>query len=295
LKLVSYVGPDQHSAVGVQLGDRVTPIAEQMLEFLEGGQPAMEAARSVLARLEQDEEPAGCLDIASVRLLPPVPTPAKCLCVARNYAAHAAEFNRDVPDYPSLFVRVSESLLAHGESIQAPTVSRQLDWEGELAVVIGVAGRHISEQDAPSHVAGYSIFNDVSVRDYQRHTQQFTAGKNFDATGPFGPALVTADEVGDPMNLEIRTLVNGELKQSANTGDMIFGIPRLIAYISEFTTLVPGDVIATGTPAGVGAGMKPPQFLQRGDSCSVEIDRLGELRNTVVMEASSSPQALTSS
>lgn len=284
MKLVSYLGPDGAPSAGVAAGERIAPLGGDMVDFLTSGESAMDAARSVLDQLEQGDEPAGTLAADSVRLLPPVPRPAKCLCVARNYAAHAAETNREIPDHPSLFLRVWESLLAAGEAIVVPRVSDQVDWEGELAVVIGSPGRYISEEDAMDHVAGYSIFNDVSVRDYQRHTQQFTAGKNFDATGPFGPALVTADEIADPMDLGIRTLVNSEVKQSANTGDMVFEIRRLIAYISEFTTLVPGDVIATGTPAGVGVAMDPVQFLRPGDTCTVEIDGLGALQNPVVAE-----------
>lgn len=282
MKLVSFETPDGVRQAGVWEGGRVAPLAAEMAALLADWDERATEAAAVAASLLDGGEAEGARELAGVRLLPPVPNPEKCLCVARNYAAHAAETNRELPPYPSIFLRVPRSLVAEGEPILVPPVSDQVDWEGELALVIGKPGRMIATADSYRHVAGYSIFNDVSIRDYQMHTPQFTAGKNFDGSGPFGPALVTADELADPMDLMIRTIVNDEVVQEANSGEMVFGIRELIAYCSEFTTLQPGDVIATGTPAGVGVARKPPQFLRAGDVCSVEIEGLGTLTNPVV-------------
>ena len=224
------------------------------------------------------------LDRNSVKLLPPVPRPPKVICVARNYAAHAAEANRELLEFPNLFVRFANTLVADGEAVLRPLVSEELDWEGELAFVIGKGGRHIREQDAYDHVFGYSIFNDVTVRDYQFRVPQFVAGKNFETTGPFGPAVVTRDEIRDPHDLNLQVTVNDEIVQSVNTGEMVFKIPFLIAHVSEFISLEPGDVIATGTPAGVGFVRKPPRFLVPGDVMRVSIDGLGVLQNPVGQE-----------
>jgi acylpyruvate hydrolase len=281
LKLVSYAPENGERAAGVWAGGRVAPVAASMIELIAEWDERSDAASAAAAALEAGDELEGTQDFSAVKLLPPVPDPPKCLCVARNYAAHAAETKRDLPSRPSIFLRLGRSLVAEGDPILVPPVSERVDWEGELALVIGRPGRLIDPRRALDHVFGYSIFNDVSVRDYQMHTTQFTPGKNFDGSGPFGPALVTADEVGDPGALTIRTLVNGVVKQEAGSGEMVFGIPELIAYCSEFTTLEPGDVIATGTPAGVGVARKPPEFLRPGDVCSVEIDRLGVLTNPV--------------
>jgi 2-keto-4-pentenoate hydratase/2-oxohepta-3-ene-1,7-dioic acid hydratase in catechol pathway len=221
------------------------------------------------------------LPLAAVTLLPPVPAPPKIVCVARNYAEHAREAGLAVSEIPILFPRFAASLVAPGAPILRPKVSDQLDWEGELAVVIGRGGRHISRADALAHVAGYSIFNDVTVRDYQFRVSQYTAGKNFTASGPFGPHLVTADEVDDPGALELVTEVGGEEMQRASTSDMIFDVPFLVEHISEFIALEPGDVIATGTPAGVGFKREPPRFLVPGDVVRVSISGLGVLENPV--------------
>jgi 2-keto-4-pentenoate hydratase/2-oxohepta-3-ene-1,7-dioic acid hydratase in catechol pathway len=282
LKLISYER-DGERAVGVLVGESVAPVlSDNMTTFLASGEPALAAARKIDLNLRAETPVDGLTQLGEVELLPPVPNPPKCLCVARNYAAHAAETGRELPTHPSLFLRLPRTLVGDGAPIVVPPVSDRVDWEGELAVVIGKPGRYVSEADALAHVAGYSIFNDVSIRDFQKHTQQFTPGKNFDASGPFGPALVTADEVPDPMSLAIETRVNGELKQAASSGEMVFGIAAQIAYISQFTELEPGDVIATGTPAGVGVARKPPEFLRPGDVCTVAIEGLGELRSPVV-------------
>ena len=225
------------------------------------------------------------LRFSDVTLLPPVPNPPKIVCVARNYAEHAREAGLAVSEIPILFARFAKTLIGPGASIVAPRVSPELDWEGELAVVIGRGGRHIARADAFDHVAGYSIFNDVTVRDYQFRVTQYTAGKNFSASGPFGPFLVLADEVPDPARLELVTEVTGVEMQRASTADMIFDVPTLIEHISEFIELEAGDVIATGTPAGVGFKREPPRFLVPGDVVRVSITDLGTLENPVEAEA----------
>ncbi|MGH2849172.1 MAG: fumarylacetoacetate hydrolase family protein [Solirubrobacteraceae bacterium] len=221
---------------------------------------------------------------ADVELLPPVPNPPKIICVARNYAEHAREAGLQVSEIPILFPRFPATLVAHGQPVLRPTVSEQLDWEGELAVVIARGGRHITRADALGHVAGYSIFNDVTVRDYQFRVTQYTAGKNFSASGPFGPHLVLTDEIADPAELEIVTEISGVEMQRASTADMIFDVPMLIEHISEFIELEPGDVIATGTPAGVGFKREPPRFLVPGDVMCVTISGIGTLENPIADE-----------
>jgi 2-keto-4-pentenoate hydratase/2-oxohepta-3-ene-1,7-dioic acid hydratase in catechol pathway len=217
--------------------------------------------------------------------LPPIPDPRRILCAGFNYRDHAAEASAKLSDWPTFFVRFPSSVVGHDSSIVRPGASALLDWEGELAVVIGRGGRAISPANAMAHVAGYSCFGDHSVRDFQLHGTQATAGKNFDSTGAWGPWLVTQDEIPDPGALALRTLVNGIIVQQANTSDLIFDIPALIAYISTFTTLETGDVIATGTPAGIGGRMMPPRFLKPGEVVSIEIDGVGTLSNPVIEES----------
>jgi 2-keto-4-pentenoate hydratase/2-oxohepta-3-ene-1,7-dioic acid hydratase in catechol pathway len=225
-------------------------------------------------------------DIAleDVHFLPVIPNSEKILCVGLNYDAHRVETGRDKTMQPTLFTRFADTLVGHEGNIVLPRASAMLDYEGELAVVIGREGRHISEESAMDHVAGYSCFNDASVRDWQRHTSQFTPGKNFPATGGFGPALVTAESVPNVNDLAIQTRLNGQVVQDANTSEFIFDIPTLIAYISTFTCLRAGDVISTGTPSGVGFKRVPPLFMQDGDSVDVEIAGIGTLTNRVVAE-----------
>lgn len=216
----------------------------------------------------------------------PVARPSKFVCVGLNYALHAREGGHDIPTYPSFFLRFPASLVAAEAPVIRPKCSEQLDYECELAIVIGKGGRHIAEKDALSHVFGYTMFNDVSVRDFQRKTSQWTPGKNFDGTGPLGPVVVTADELPPGASgLHITTRVNGSTMQDSNTEDMIFSTQRTIALLSEFTTLEPGDVIATGTPSGVAHARKPPAWMKAGDIVEVEIDGIGVLRNPIVDEA----------
>ena len=204
----------------------------------------------------------------------------KILCVGVNYRPHIEEMGRDLPDHPVVFVRFPDSLVEDGEAIIRPSVSEQLDFEGELAVVIGREGRHVSREDAFDHVAGYCCFLDGSVRDWQRHTSQFTPGKNFERSGAIGP-LVPRDNVPDPASLELTTRVNGEVMQHGDISDLVFDVPTLLEYCSTFAELLPGDVIATGTPGGVGAARTPPVWLKPGDIVEVDIPGIGRLRSPV--------------
>jgi 2-keto-4-pentenoate hydratase/2-oxohepta-3-ene-1,7-dioic acid hydratase in catechol pathway len=196
----------------------------------------------------------------------------------------AAGLQRELSKFPPIFLRVWRSQVGHGEAIVRPKVSHELDWEAELAVIIGKGGRHIAEKDAFGHVAGYSCYNDVSVREWQFHAKQIAAGKNFVGTGPFGPWMATPDEIPDPENLNLDLRINGKTEQSSNTRHLIFKIPTIINYASTIFDLAPGDVLVTGTPAGVGWSRKPPQFLKPGDVVEVEIEKIGVLRNPVVDE-----------
>lgn len=225
------------------------------------------------------------IDPAAVEWLPPLARPGKIVCVGLNYADHTAESGFKQPDYPTLFARFTSSLVGHGAAVVRPRVSEQFDYEGELVAIIGKGGRHIPRETALDHVFGWSIFNDVSVRDYQFKSPQWTMGKNFDATGAFGPLVVTADELPPgARGLAIETRLNGAVVQQSNTDRLIFDVASLIAILSEGITLEAGDLIVTGTPSGVGAARKPPLWMKPGDVCEVEIEGIGVLVNTVVDE-----------
>ena len=240
--------------------------------------PRLRAAYDALAGGEP-------VDLSAVTLLPPLSRPDKIICIGLNYADHSAESGFKQPDYPTLFARFSSSLIGHGASLIRPKVSSQLDYEGELVAVIGKGGRNIHRDQALSHVFGYSIFNDASVRDYQFKSPQWTMGKNFDATGAFGPTLVTPDEL--PLGcrgLKLETRLNGQVVQKANIDEMVFDVASQIAIVSEGITLAPGDVFVTGTPSGVGLARKPPLWMKPGDICEVEIESIGVLSNPVADE-----------
>ena len=224
--------------------------------------------------------------LAGLRLAPLVPEPGKIVCLGLNYFDHAKEGGREKPDYPWFFFRGASSLIAHGEAGIAPRVSAKFDYEAELALVIGRrVPRHVSQEDAPSYVFGYTCFNDMSVRDYQKRTPQWTIGKNFDGTGGFGPVLVTADELPPAaVGLKIEGRLNGRVMQSADTTDMIWGVAETLALLSEVLTLEPGDVVVMGTPAGVGQARTPPVWLKAGDTFEVEIERIGTLANPIRAE-----------
>ena len=222
------------------------------------------------------------LDLAAVELLPPIPGPGKILCIGLNYAEHSAETGHALAGYPEVFARFASSLAGHGAAIRRPAVSAQLDYEGELAVVIGRGGRGIAPADALAHVAGYSVFNDATIRDYQFRTRQWTMGKNFDGTGAFGPFLVAPDELpAGARGLRLRTRLNGALLQDASTASLVFDVAALISLLSEVMTLDPGDVIVTGTPSGVGFTRTPPLFMAPGDVVEVEVEGIGTLRNPI--------------
>jgi 2-keto-4-pentenoate hydratase/2-oxohepta-3-ene-1,7-dioic acid hydratase in catechol pathway len=228
-----------------------------------------------------DEKPDAKLP--DITLLPPIPDPDKIVCLGLNYKAHAAEANLTAQN-PRIFIRMANTLVGHGSALVATKISEQFDYEGELAVIVGKAGRNIKAKDAMAHVAGYSCFNDGSVRDFQMQ-HSVSIGKNFYRTGGFGPYLVTADEVGDPAKLTLKTRVNGTEVQNASVADLITDIPAFIEYVTAFTEIVPGDVLVTGTPEGVGLFRKPPLWLKPGDTVEVDISKVGVLKNGVVADS----------
>ncbi len=278
MKLISYK-LNETTSYGVVVGDGVIDLGRRLphLSLLAALKAdAMGAIRSMAAEAPDHR-------LADVTLLTPLPDVDNLICIGRNYKGHLAEANLKLPDFPSTFIRLKSSIVAHDEALVCPRISSDFDYEGELAVVIGKGGRHIRREDALSHIAGYSIVMDGSIRDYQMG-HCLVVGKNFFATGSFGPCLVTSDEVGDPTQLLLSTRLNGVEVQHTQTDDLIFDIPYLISYISSWMPLSPGDVISTGTPEGVGFTRKPALWLKPGDTLEVEISRIGLLRNTVVAE-----------
>ncbi len=253
-------------------------IPQSMLEFLETGPFALEALQELIdsrqARIPLDE----------VKLLAPVPRPGKFLGIGLNYADHIAETALEQPEYPTFFTKQSSCIIADGDAIHLPKVSEKLDYEVELAFVIGQRCRHVPVEKAHEVIAGYTIVNDVTVRDWQFRTPTWMIGKSFDTHGPMGPWIVTQDEINDPHNLSLKTWVDDELRQSSNTGHMIFNIYQMIAYLSQAMTLEPGDVIATGTPSGVGVKMQPRGYMRAGQVVKIEIEHIGSLSNPVINE-----------
>jgi 2-keto-4-pentenoate hydratase/2-oxohepta-3-ene-1,7-dioic acid hydratase in catechol pathway len=278
MKLLSFAhqGKDYFGAVS---GDGIVTLNDKT------GQPTLRAALAAGAmdamhKAAKDSSPDRRL--ADVKFLPVIPNPGKILCAGVNYRAHAAEVGRELPKQPSMFIRFTDTLIGHGSEMIRPNVSNNFDFEGELTLVIGKGGRHIKAEHALDHVAGYTCFVDGSVRDYQKFS--VTSGKNFPGTGPLGPWLVTTDEIPDPSKLTLTTRLNGQQVQHANTDQLIYSIPQIIAFCSDFTTLLPGDVIATGTPEGVGHGRKPPLWMKPGDTLEVEISKIGILRTRIADE-----------
>ncbi|AZS79655.1 FAA hydrolase family protein [Achromobacter spanius] len=278
MKLISFVEAGRNAWGVVRDSDVVvlTHVWPDVIAGLEAG------VDEIAGAARADGMP--CRPLAGLQWLPPVPAPRKILCVGLNYGRHVAEAGRDLPAHPSLFARFADSVVGHREAVWKPRASDRFDYEGELAVVIGRGGRHIAAQDALAHVAGYTCMAENSVRDFQKHNAQVTPGKNFERSGAIGPWLVTADEVGAPARLQVISRLNGELMQQGDVSDLIFPIPELIAYISAFTPLSPGDIIATGTPEGVGSSRKPPRFMVAGDTLEVDIPGIGTLVNTVADE-----------
>lgn len=284
MKLLSFIHQGRETW-GAVVGDsvidmqRVFPQYPTLLDYI--------ASESYLQAAEHVKGLSVDAKLADITFLPVIPRPEKIVCAVRNYMDHhneviAGGVQRELSEFPPIFLRVWRSQTAHLGPIVNPKVSDSLDWEAELAVIIGRPGRNIAEADAYAHVAGYSCYNDASVREWQFHAKQIASGKNFESTGSFGPWMVTADEIAPGRQLTLQTRLNGEVLQDGHTGNMIFSIPKLIAYASTIFTLVPGDVIITGTPAGVGLFRKPPRYMKAGDVVEVELEAIGTLINTVV-------------
>ena len=277
MKLVSFTA-DGTEWFGAVSGDGVVTLNDRV------GQSGLRAALAAgaMAAMQAAAEAKPDRKLADFEFLPVIPQPHKILCAGVNYRAHAAEVGRALPKQPSMFIRFADTLVGHGGAMIRPKVSDNFDFEGELAVIIGKGGRHIAAERALDHVAGYTCFVDGSVRDYQAFS--VTSGKNFPGTGPLGPWLVTADEIPDPSRLTLTTRLNGTQVQHATTDQLIYSIPQIIAFCSDFTALHPGDVIATGTPEGVGHSRKPPLWMKPGDVLDVEISRIGTLRAHIADE-----------
>ncbi len=273
--------------IGVRLGDVLVDLSlaapglpRNMRALLALGDAGLQDAAQAAAAAGTDCQ----LRFSSVRLLPPVPDPGKILCVGLNYVDHAIEVDpKSLPEHPVFFARLASTLVGHDAPLVRPLVSRMLDYEGEVAAVIGIGGRNIPREAALAHVAGYALFNEASVRDYQFRTSQWFLGKNFDDTGAFGPELCTTDELPPgACGLRLSTTVNGEVMQEASTSEMLFPVELLVATLSEAMTLSPGDVIVTGTPSGVGFALTPPRYLKPGDMVEVALEGYGVLRNSVI-------------
>jgi 2-keto-4-pentenoate hydratase/2-oxohepta-3-ene-1,7-dioic acid hydratase in catechol pathway len=287
MKLLSFLNQGRE-AWGAVSGDGVVDLSRLMPQYPTladyiGSGAYLNAAQDVAGK-------AADLKLDGLSFLPVIPRPEKIVCAVRNYMDHhqevlAAGMHRELSEQPPIFLRVWRSQVAHNQPIVKPHVSDSLDWEGELAVIIGKGGRDIAEAKAFEHVAGYSVYNDASVREWQFHAKQIASGKNFESTGGFGPWMVTADEIAPNEQLKLEVRLNGTVVQSSHTGHMIFPIAKLINYASTIFTLVPGDVIATGTPAGVGWSRKPPVFMKPGDVCEVEIEKIGTLVNPIAAQA----------
>jgi acylpyruvate hydrolase len=285
MRLVSFEENGQ-PAIGLTDGASVVPLAviapelpQEMNQFIAAGKSALTAASAAFATAPA----AAAIPFSAMKLLPVVPNPGKIICLGLNYADHAKEGGHGLPEYPSLFLRTKSSLIAAGDPIVGPTYSDTLDYEAEMLLIIGKKGRNIKQAEALDYVFGYSAFNDGTVREYQRMTSQWTAGKNFDDSGPSGPWIVTADELPDGASgLKIESRLNGKVMQSSNTSNMIFTVPRTIEILSEIWTLEPGDLIAMGTPEGVGYARTPPAFMQPGDTIEIEIEGIGVLSNPII-------------
>ncbi len=262
--------------VDLQAADPTLPAT--MLELLQGGEEALARARRAAAGAAA----AHVRPRAGVTLLPPVPNPSKIVCIGLNYRDHAAEVKMDLPEQVTVFAKWPNTLIGDGAEIVIPAESHRVDYEAELAFVIGTRARHVTEERAYDVIAGYTCMNDVSVRDYQMRTSQWTMGKVFDTHGPCGPVIVTKDELPDPGNLRIRTVIGDEVLQDSSTAQLVFTVPRLVAELSAVMTLEPGDIVATGTPAGVGTSRTPKRWIRPGERVRIEIEGIGALENPAV-------------
>jgi len=279
MRLVSFL-TDGQPGWGLYADGSLHPVSDAFRTDVPGVAEALAAGR--LPELGRDTVASSAPE--AVEFLPPVPCPGRILCIGMNYSEHIREMGREPPEYPAMFVRFPDSLVGHGQPILRPRVSTQYDFEGELAVVIGRRARHVRRDEALDYVAGYTCLLDGSVRDFQRHTSQFTAGKNFAASGAMGPWLVTVDEIPDPRELVLETYVNDERMQYGEVSDLCIDIPETISYLSKMFPLNPGDVISTGTPSGVGTARTPPVWLQPGDRVRVNVSLIGDLENMVADE-----------
>jgi 2-keto-4-pentenoate hydratase/2-oxohepta-3-ene-1,7-dioic acid hydratase in catechol pathway len=274
---------DRRASFGIVSGDSVIDAGKRLGGKFNGLRDLLRAGS--LDRLADLEKLEPDYSLADVTFLPVIPDPAaKLLCVGVNYLPHIKEMGRERPEYPVIFVRFADSIVGHNQPLIRPRVSERFDYEGELAVIIGKRARHVSREQALEHVAGFSCFNDGSVRDFQRHSIQWTPGKNFHNSGSFGPWMVTTDEQRDPKRFRLQTRLNDEVMQDESVGELCFDVPYLIEYCSTWTQLEPGDVIVTGTPGGVGAGRTPPVWMKAGDTVEVDIGGIGVLSNSIVDE-----------
>ncbi len=265
----------------IDLSIAAPDLPKDLLSLIEMGPEALEKAANAGASAGSEAE----IEQDNIQYLPLIQRPPKIICIGRNYAAHAKEGGAEPPTYPEIFYRGATSLIGHNQPIIRPECSDKLDYEAELVAIVGKTARHVSAENALDYVAGYSLFNDATLRDYQRKSTQWTIGKNFDNTGAFGPEFVSADELpAGAHGLQIQTRLNGRVMQNANTEDFIFPVADLIVKLSECMTLEPGDVIVTGTPAGVGYARTPPVFMKEGDVCEIEIEGVGILVNSVKNE-----------
>jgi acylpyruvate hydrolase len=278
----------RHDRGSGETADTDLPVPTDLLGLLKGGEQSMAAAKHAMRVVEEQGENVHVggmsFSLSEVTIVAPIPRPGKIVCVGLNYRSHLAEIGERAPEYPILFHKVATSIVGFGQPIVLPRVSRQIDYEGELAVVIGRRGKYIPEANALSYVAGYTCANDISAHDLEFRTSQWDSGKMLDTFCPLGPALVTRDDLSNPGSLCLKTMLNGQIVQEACTSDMVFPIPFLISYISSLATLEPGDLILTGTPAGIGCNQNPQRFLQAGDRISVQIEGIGTLFNPVVAE-----------
>ncbi|MBK7928683.1 MAG: fumarylacetoacetate hydrolase family protein [Bryobacterales bacterium] len=283
MKLVTFIGQDALAQPGVIQNGRVVGLARLGFPSTTAVMVAGDGAKGQIQSFVNANEPSSPM-LETVKLLAPVPRPPKIICIGLNYRDHAIESNMAIPEVPTVFCKFASSVIATGENVVLPKNSTKPDYEAEFAVVIGKGGRYIAAENWEEHVYGYLNLNDVSARDYQLATSQWVIGKTFDTFCPMGPYILTKDEVADPHNLEIKITINGEVLQHSNTKHLIFNIPTLIAHLSSVMTLEVGDIISTGTPAGVGLGRTPPRWLVAGDEMVVEVEGLGELRNQCVAE-----------
>ena len=285
MRFVTFRATGGHAEAGAVVRDHVVGLSAagfpDMLAVLAGGPEA----RSKIENWVYNPPKQFTAPLDSVKLLAPVPRPPKLILVGLNYRDHAIETKMEIPKIPTIFSKFSSSVIGPGDPIVLPKNSTQPDYEAEFAFVIGTGGRHIRAERWQEHVFGYTLVNDVSARDFQMATTQWLMGKTFDTFAPMGPHIVSADEISDSHALDISIRINGEVLQHSNTRELIFKIPELVAYLSSVVTLEPGDVVSTGTPAGVGFARKPPRFLRPGDDVIVQVDQIGELRNPVIAES----------